>query len=69
MTIVSANIYWDSFHENVTSQIFIPLDLTPYIFQKVKAINFLFSALHTTPFPNGQIHLGALLTLCQYCYV
>ena len=34
--------------------------LNRYIFRTVNAINFLFSALYTTPFPYDKIHFGVL---------
>ena len=45
---------WDSFHK------IAPLRLNRYNFQTVKAIDFLFSTLHTTPFLYGEIHFGVL---------
>ena len=38
----------------------IPLRLNHYNFQTVKAIDFLFSTLHTTPFLYGVIRFGVL---------
>ena len=38
----------------------IPLCLNRYNFQTVKAIDFLFSTLHTTPFLYGEIRFGVL---------
>ena len=38
----------------------IPLRLNRYNFQTVKAIDFLFSTLHTTPFLYGEIRFGVL---------
>ena len=38
----------------------IPLRLNRYNFQTVKAIDFLFSTLHTTPFLYGEICFGVL---------
>ena len=35
------------------------LCLNCYNFRTVKAINFLFSALHTAPFLYGKVHLGS----------
>ena len=55
---------WDSFHENGPSYIIIKsykiaLHLNRNNFRTIKAINFLFSTLHTTPFLYGKIHLGS----------
>ena len=36
------------------------LRLNCYNFLTVKAINFLFSLLHTTPFIYGKVHFGVL---------
>ena len=38
----------------------IPLRLNRYNFQTVKAIDFLFSTLHTKPFLYGEIRFGVL---------
>ena len=38
----------------------IPLRFNHYNFQTVKAIVFLFSTLHTTPFLHGEIRFGVL---------
>ena len=38
----------------------ISLRLNCYNFQTVKAIDFLFSTLHTTPFLYGEIRFGVL---------
>ena len=38
----------------------ISLRLNCYTFQTVKAIDFLFSTLHTTPFLYGEIRFGVL---------
>ena len=38
----------------------IPLRLNHYNFQTVRAIDFLFSTLHTTPFLYGEIRFGVL---------
>ena len=56
---------WDSFHENGRSFIIITsfkiaLHLNRNNFRTIKAINFLFSTLHTTPFLYGKIHFGVL---------
>ena len=56
---------WDSFHENGPSFIIIKCyKIAMYLnrnnFRTVKAINFLLSALHTTPFLYGKIHFGVL---------
>ena len=58
-------IIWDSFRQNGPSYIYIKCYknaslLNCYIFLTVNAINFLFSTLHTTPFPYGIIHFGVL---------
>ena len=60
---------WDSFHENGPSFISIKsykiaLHLNRNNFRMIKAINFLFSTLHTTPFLYGRIHFGVLHLLC-----
>ena len=62
--IIIINI-WDSFRQNGPSYIYIKCYknaslLNCYIFLTVNAINFLFSTLHTTPFPYGIIHFGVL---------
>ena len=56
---------WDSSRENCASHLYmyikcykIALRLNHYNFQTVKAINTLFSTLHTTPFLCGKIHFG-----------
>ena len=56
---------WDSFYENGPSFIIIKsykiaLHLNRNNFRTIKAINFLFSTLHTTPFLYGKIHFGVL---------
>ena len=48
---------WDSFHKIAPQN---PLRLNRYNFQTVKAIHFLFSTLHTTPFLYGEIRFGVL---------
>ena len=71
MRLIGLYIYiiWDSFHENGPSFIIIKfykiaLHLNRNDFRTIKAINFLFSTLHTTPFLNGKIHFGVLYLLC-----
>ena len=54
---------WDSFRQNEPSYKYIksykiPLRLNSYNFPTVKAIDILFSALHTIPFLYGKIHFG-----------
>ena len=56
---------WDSFHENGPSFISIKsYKIAMYLnrnnFRTVKAINFLLSTLHTTPFLYGIIHFGVM---------
>ena len=56
---------WDSFHENGPSFIIIKsykiaMFLNRNNFRTVKAINFLLSTLHTTPFLYDKIHFGVL---------
>ena len=58
-------IIWDSFHENGPSFMIIKsYKIAMYLnrnnFRTVKAINFLLSKLHTTPFLYGKIHFGVL---------
>ena len=44
----------------------IPLRLNRYNFQTVKAIDFLFSTLHTTPFLYGEIRFGVLQCMIPF---
>ena len=58
-------IYMGQFHENGPSFILIKsykiaLHLNRNNFRTIKAINVLFSTLHTTPFLYGKIHFGVL---------
>ena len=60
---------WDLFREKGPSAYYkknvikMALFLNCYNFRTVRAINFLLSALHTTPFLYGKVHFGVLKML------
>ena len=69
MLLTNLDIY-GTVHEKMSFRIYIYIQcynnaslLNRYIFRTVNAINFLFSTLHTTPFPYGKIYFGVLQLL------
>ena len=69
LIFVSTIYIWDSFRQNGPLFIIIKcykiaLHFNHNNFRTVKAIDFLFSTLYTTPFFYGKVHFGVLHLLC-----